>query len=166
MIGVFKTDERKRRADAVLQLLRDTKPGELLTYAAIEASIGVPYSRGKNDEFRAAVNSARNRFRSKEFGGVTRCVDGVGVRVATPIMKFTDCYVERQKKSARQQHKTVAEMSTVDATGLSDHLRKMYAARMRHAYDTRRELRREVRNSDKSIKSPTNPRRPKVPQEA
>lgn len=160
MIGTFKNQQRQQRSETVLQMLRDAKPGEVVTYDAIEAAIGVPYSRGRNEEFRAAVNSARNRFRSKEFGGVTRCVLGVGVRVATPIMKFTDCYVERQKKSARQQHKTVAEMQTVDTTGLSDHLRKTYAARMRYAYDTRRELRREVRNSDKSVKSPTNPRRP------
>lgn len=159
VVGTFKDDERKRRAEVVLQLLRDTKPGDVLAYDRIADSIGVAWDRGRNEDFRAATGSARRRLRN-EHRRTTRCVDGVGIRVATNMMVLMECAPERMRRAARQTHHGTAELGTVDATGLSDHQRKIYAARVGVMAEQRRALRREARAMERSVKSPTNPRRP------
>lgn len=159
-IGDYKSDQRKERAEAVLQLLRDTKPGDTLTYAVIELAIGVPYSRGRNDEFRAAVNSARQRLKT-EHKRVTRCIQGVGVIVATGSMVVMDVAPQRMRRAARQAHHGTAELQTVNAAELTDHQRKAYAARLGTMYQQRRSLRREARLMERDVKTQTNPRRPR-----
>ena len=145
--------EIAKAVELVLGLFATLNRGDTLEWEKAEAVLGE--TRDSN-RFRYVVWKARKRL-LREFGIVAWPVEiGVGLQLLTNTDTIRICAEKRQRKMARQAHRAIKELSSVDPMAIGLHDRRLQAAQLTMLRMQRRDARKQARTV---TKTEVNPRR-------